>query len=54
MESLLITLLIGGLIFAIIWWLIGIVPLPAPLAKVKWVFYAILCIIAIIYLLKYV
>jgi len=54
MESLLVTLLVLVLIFCLVWWLIGILPLPEPLAKVKWVFYAVLVIFAVIVLLRYV
>ena len=50
----LVTILIAVLIFCLIWWLISILPLPAPLAQAKWVFYAVLVIAAIIYLLKFI
>lgn len=52
--SLLPTLLILAIIFALLWYLIGIIPLPPPLANVRWVFYALLIIVAIIVLLNYI
>jgi len=51
--AILITLLILILIFALIWWLISVIPFPPPLAAVRWVFYCILVIIAIVVLLGY-
>lgn len=50
--SLLVTILIAVLIFCLIWYLISILPLPAPLANVKWVFYAVLIVLAIVWLLS--
>jgi hypothetical protein len=47
-------LLVYVLIFALIWWLIEIVPFPPPIAKVKWIFYVVLVIVAIIVLLQLV
>jgi hypothetical protein len=52
--SILITLLIAILVFCLIWYLISILPLPAPFANIKWVLYAILIIAAIIWLLHLV
>ena len=49
--SLLVTILIAVLIFCLIWYLISILPLPAPFANTKWVFYALLIILAIVWLL---
>lgn len=52
--SILITLLVYVLIFALIWWLISIIPFPPPIAQAKWVFYLVLVIVAIIVLLNLV
>jgi len=52
--SLLITLIILVIVFALLWWLIGIIPFSPPLANVRWIFYAILVIVAIVVLLGYV
>jgi hypothetical protein len=50
--GLLVTILILILIFCLLWYLISIIPLPPPLAGARWVFYAILIIIAIVVLLQ--
>ena len=52
--SILITLLVYVLIFALIWWLISIIPFPPPIAQAKWVFYVVLVVVAIIVLLQLV
>jgi hypothetical protein len=52
--ELLITLLILAIVFALVWYLISIIPFPPPLANIRWVFYAILILIAIIVLLDFV
>lgn len=52
--SLLLTLLILVIIFVLIWYLIGLIPFPPMLANVRWVFYALLVIVAIIMLLNYI
>jgi hypothetical protein len=49
--SLLVTILIAVLIFSLLWYLISILPLPAPLANFKWVLYVILIILAVVWLL---
>jgi hypothetical protein len=49
--SVLVRILIGVLVFCLIWYLITILPLPAPFSNFKWVLYAILIILAIIWLL---
>lgn len=51
--SVLLTPLILVIVFCLIWYLISIIPFPPPLANVKWVFYCILVIVAIIVLLGY-
>lgn len=48
MISLLVTLFIVLVIAAIVYWVISILPIPA---NFKWIFYAILGLIVIIYLL---
>ena len=48
----LLTLLIYVLVFVLIWWLISIVPMPEPVVKFKWVFYAILVVVALVFLLR--
>lgn len=50
--SIFITLLILVIVFVLAWYLIGIIPFPPPMDGIKWVFYAVLVLIAIIYLLK--
>ena len=42
------------LIFALIWWLISIIPFPPPIAQAKWIFYVVLVIVAIVVLLQLV
>ena len=49
--SLLITILILALVFYLVYWVVSILPLP-PVAKT--IIYAILGLIAIVYLLGYV
>ena len=52
--SLIITLLIYVLIFAILWYIIGIIPFPPPLVNLRWILYVILCLIAVVVLLGFV
>jgi LytS/YehU family sensor histidine kinase len=52
--SILLTLLVYVIIFALIWWLISIIPFPPPIAQARWVFYVVLVIIAIFVLLSLV
>jgi len=49
--SLLVTILIACLIFCLIWYLISIIPFPPPFVNFRWVFYAILILLAIVWLL---
>ena len=51
MISLLITLIIVGLILAIIWWAISQIPLPAPFGWVVRVVFALIVAIVLIDLL---
>jgi len=50
----LVTLLIAVLIFCLLWWLISILPLPAPRAQWEKMLCEILAIATIIYLLKFI
>ena len=50
--NILLTILVLMIIFCLIWYLISIIPFPPPLAAIRWVFYCILIIIAIVYLLS--
>jgi hypothetical protein len=52
--SLLITLIILIIVFALLWWLISAIPFPPPIANVRWIFYVILVIIAIIVLVGFI
>lgn len=47
-----VTIIIYILVFALLYWLIGILPLPAPLAIVKTIMYIILVLAAIVVLLR--
>lgn len=47
-----VTLIVYVLVFCLIYWLIGMIPFPPPIANAKWVFYLVLVIVAIIMLLR--
>jgi hypothetical protein len=47
-----LTIIVAVIIFCLIYWLIGLIPLPPPLAQARWVLYALLVIGAIIFLLN--
>ena len=49
MISLLISLVVAGLIFYVLWWLIDFIGLPAPFDKVARV---VIALVAVIYLLR--
>lgn len=49
--SILVTLIVLVIVFCLAWYVIGIIPFPPPLANIRWVFYAVLVLIAIIVLL---
>jgi hypothetical protein len=51
MLEVLVTLLVMCLIFGIIWWIITLIPLPAPFAQVARVIVAVIFLIWMIYLL---
>lgn len=51
MLSLLISLLILVLIFAVFWWILGMIPVPAEFAWIVRVIFAIVFLIALIELL---
>ena len=50
----LVTIIVLVIVFCLLWYLIGIIPLPPPLANVRWVFYALLIIVAIVVLLGFI
>ena len=49
--SVLVTILVMCIIFGLIWWVITMIPLPAPFAQVARVVIAVIFIIWMIYLL---
>ena len=51
MISVLVTILVMCIIFGLIWWVITMIPLPAPFAQVARVVIAVIFIIWMIYLL---
>jgi len=51
MISLLITILVICLIFGLIWWVISLIPIPAPFGQVARVIVAVIFCIWLIYLL---
>jgi hypothetical protein len=48
----LVTIIIAICIFLLIWWLLSILPLPAPIAQFRWIGFVILIICAILFLLN--
>jgi hypothetical protein len=46
----LIGLLVAVIIFALLWYAIGLVPFPPPLANTKWLFYILLILLAVFWL----
>jgi len=48
MISILISLLIIGLIFSVAWWILGMIPVPAPIANIIKVILALLLLIWLI------
>lgn len=51
MLSLLITLIVLGLIFAVVWWAITQIPLPPPFAVVVRVIFALIVVLVLVDLL---
>lgn len=51
MLSLLVTILVMCLIFGLIWWILSLIPLPAPFGQVARVVVAVIFCIWLIYLL---
>lgn len=51
MISLLISLLVLVLVFAIFWWILSLIPVPAPFAWIVQVIFAIVFLIALVELL---
>lgn len=52
LVSLLITLLIIGIIFSVIWWIVSVIPWPAPLAWVGLVIKIVVALILLIWLIS--
>ena len=51
MISLLVTILVSCIIFGLIWWILSLVPLPAPFGQIARVVVAVIFAIWLIYLL---
>jgi len=51
LVAIVIWLIVVGLIFYVLWWLVGYLELPEPINKVVRVLLAVLCALVIIYLL---
>ena len=51
MLSILISILVMCIIFGLLWWILSIIPLPAPFAQVARVVFAVIFCIWLIYLL---
>lgn len=49
MISVLVAILVLCLVFSLIWWIIGLIPLPAPFGQVARVVVAVLFLIIILY-----
>jgi hypothetical protein len=52
LVGLLITLLIVGLIFSVIWWVVSVIPWPAPFAWAAIVIKVIVALILLIWLIS--
>jgi len=50
--ELLIILLVAVCVFALLWYAIGLIPFPPPLANIRWVLYIILILLAVIWLVQ--
>jgi len=53
LVGLLVTLLIVGLIFAVVWWIIGLIPWPAPPNPLGMIVRVIVAVIFLLILLSY-
>ena len=51
MISVLITILIMCLVLGVIWWILTLIPLPAPFARIAQVVVALIFLIWLLYLL---
>ena len=51
MISVLITILIMCIVFGVIWWILTLIPLPAPFARIAQVVVALIFLIWLLYLL---
>jgi hypothetical protein len=49
MISVLVTLLIYCLVFGLIWWIVSLIPLPPPFARVAQVIVAVIFLLIVIY-----
>ncbi len=47
MPPIFMTLIILVLVVAVAVWLIGLIPFPAPLAMLRWLLIAIVCVLAL-------
>lgn len=51
MLSLLVSILIGCIVFGLLWWILTLIPMPAPFAQVARVVFAVIFAIWLIYTL---
>lgn len=51
MLGLLVTILVMAIIFGLIWWIISVIPLPAPFAQIVRVVCVVIFCIWLVYLL---
>lgn len=51
MLSILVSILVMCLVFGLIWWILSLIPLPAPFAQIARVVVAVIFCIWLIYLL---
>jgi hypothetical protein len=51
MISLLVTVLVLCIIFGLVWWILTLIPLPAPFSRVAQVVVAVIFCIVLIYML---
>lgn len=53
-QSVVVSIVIALLIFVIVVWAIGVIPLPDNSPPIKWVLYVLAAVVLIFYLLRYV
>jgi hypothetical protein len=51
MLSALITLIVFLLIASLLWWILSLIPLPAPIKQVATVIFVVICCLVLIYFL---